>query len=131
VVHYAPDVDLALLEILGDAETADFFADRGGEETTMSDSTTSTSNSNNNGDDIDDRNNSNNNINKRPRKTLGLELAEGLPALQESVHVVGFPTGGKTICITEGVVSRIDFIPFSAGSMLAIQIDAAINPGNR
>ena len=69
--------------------------------------------------------------NKRPKRSLGLEFAEGLPALQESVHVVGFPTGGKTICITEGVVSRIDFISFSAGSMLAIQIDAAINPGNR
>jgi S1-C subfamily serine protease len=111
VVHFAPDVDLALLEILGEEETADFFADRG--ETT----------SDNNGND---RNNS-----KKPGRSLGLEFAEGLPALQESVHVVGFPTGGRTICITEGVVSRIDFIQFSAGTMLTIQIDAAINPGNR
>ena len=61
----------------------------------------------------------------------GLEFAAELPALHESVHVVGFPTGGTSICVTEGVVSRIDFIGFGkAGTMLSIQIDAAINPGN-
>ena len=43
----------------------------------------------------------------------------------------GFPTGGSTICITEGVVSRIDLVSASAfNNLLAIQIDAAINPGN-
>jgi len=43
----------------------------------------------------------------------------------------GFPTGGSTICITEGVVSRIDLISASAfNNLLTIQIDAAINPGN-
>ena len=60
--------------------------------------------------------------------SLALELADELPALQESVHVVGFPTGGTTICITEGVVSRIDLVSASAfNNLLAIQIDAAIN----
>jgi hypothetical protein len=32
----------------------------------------------------------------------------GLPAMQESVMVVGFPTGGDNVCVTKGVVSRID-----------------------
>jgi len=64
--------------------------------------------------------------------SLELELADDLPRLQESVHVVGFPTGGRTVCVTEGVVSRIDSILLEApaDTILAIQIDAAINPGN-
>mmetsp|Transcript_16381 Transcript_16381/g.24149 ORF Transcript_16381/g.24149 Transcript_16381/m.24149 type:complete len:538 (-) Transcript_16381:261-1874(-) len=87
IVVYAPDVDLALLEILGSNEAVDFEKVIGGK---------------------------------------GLPMAEELPALQESVHVIGFPAGGSTICITEGVVSRIDF----NNSRLVIQIDAALNPGN-
>eukprot|EP00536_Pseudo-nitzschia_multiseries_P012385 jgi/Psemu1/260521/estExt_Genewise1Plus.C_4710003 len=55
-----------------------------------------------------------------------LEFATELPALQETVHVVGFPTGGRTICVTEGVVSRIDLYH----RIVAIQVDSAINPGN-
>ncbi|CAE8629063.1 unnamed protein product, partial [Polarella glacialis] len=59
-------------------------------------------------------------------------LAESLPALQETVRALGFPTGGRTICVTEGVVSRVDSIELTppADSTLVIQIDAAINPGN-
>lgn len=59
-------------------------------------------------------------------------LADQLPALQETVRAIGFPRGGKTICITEGVVSRIDSIELTppADSTCVIQIDAAINPGN-
>ena len=34
--------------------------------------------------------------------------AEALPELQARVHVIGFPTGGSTVCVTEGVVSRVD-----------------------
>lgn len=93
VAVYAPDVDLALLELTGSQEDQDEFF----------------------GSSPD----------------LALYLSEELPALQESVHVVGFPTGGATICITEGVVSRIDLVSASAfNNLLAIQIDAAINPGN-
>ena len=55
-----------------------------------------------------------------------MTFATELPALQEAVHVVGFPTGGKTICVTEGVVSRIDM----QSESLCIQVDSAINPGN-
>ena len=37
------------------------------------------------------------------------------------------PTGGRTICVTEGVVSRIDLLGLRC---VAIQVDSAINPGN-
>ncbi|MFP4472576.1 MAG: PDZ domain-containing protein [Candidatus Omnitrophota bacterium] len=55
-----------------------------------------------------------------------------IPQLQEAVTVIGFPLGGDKLSITEGVVSRIEVVPYahSANHLLAIQIDAAINPGN-
>jgi len=61
-----------------------------------------------------------------------VELSDSLPALQETVRALGFPTGGRTICVTEGVVSRVDSIELTppADTTLVIQIDAAINPGN-
>lgn len=55
-----------------------------------------------------------------------------VPHLQESVTVIGYPTGGDSISVTKGVVSRIEETYYSHGNfrLLAIQIDAAINPGN-
>ena len=56
-----------------------------------------------------------------------------VPALESQVRVIGYPIGGERISVTRGVVSRIDFQPYSpsrADSPLAVQIDAAINPGN-
>ena len=57
---------------------------------------------------------------------------DGLPALQSRVNVYGFPTGGETISITEGIVSRIevDYYVHSSDRYLLVQVDAAINPGN-
>jgi S1-C subfamily serine protease len=48
------------------------------------------------------------------------------------VSVVGFPQGGDNVCVTKGVVSRIDRQQYSHGrtALLAIQVDAAINSGN-
>ena len=109
---YAPDVDLAILKIKGEKEHADFF----GHDT----SSTTTGDSNNH------ERGGTNGKSKRLRKSLALEFATELPNLQESVRVVGFPTGGKTLCITEGVVSRIDL--HDRG--LVIQVDSAINGGN-
>lgn len=63
-------------------------------------------------------------------RSVALAFADSLPDLQERVHVVGFPTGGETICVTEGVVSRIDVRGVSVDGRvdaLCIQIDAAIN----
>jgi len=54
------------------------------------------------------------------------------PQLQDSVTVVGYPTGGETISVTKGIVSRVELVHYahSASKLLGIQIDAAINPGN-
>ena len=60
-----------------------------------------------------------------------LPRAPGLPSVREAVTVYGFPTGGSSLSITKGIVSRIEFAqygPLSSG--LRIQIDAAVNPGN-
>ena len=57
---------------------------------------------------------------------------DGLPKLEEEVAVYGYPEGGETLSITQGVVSRIEHQVYihSLQRHLAIQIDAAINPGN-
>lgn len=48
-----------------------------------------------------------------------------------NVRVYGFPLGGNNISITQGVVNRIQFIPyFNTTKGIAIQIDAPINFGN-
>jgi len=71
-------------------------------------------------------------------------FAKDLPELYTEVKVVGFPTGGSTICVTKGVLSRIDAHLYvhprligiqtgsksNPGSTMILQIDAAINPGN-
>lgn len=56
----------------------------------------------------------------------------GIPNLQEAVTTVGYPTGGDNICVTKGVVSRVEETYYSHGCarLLAIQVDAAINSGN-
>jgi S1-C subfamily serine protease len=60
-----------------------------------------------------------------------LPRANVLPAVKDTVLVYGFPTGGTSLSITKGIVSRIEFRSYSfPTSGLRIQIDAAINPGN-
>jgi S1-C subfamily serine protease len=60
-----------------------------------------------------------------------LPLADALPPLQAKVNVYGYPTGGDTLSVTEGVVSRIEFgAYYYEAAALRIQVDAAINPGN-
>ena len=60
-----------------------------------------------------------------------LKLAE-TPPPQSQVIVAGFPMGGTGISLTQGIISRIEVIPYSHSNayLLAAQIDAAINPGN-
>ncbi|GLC63300.1 hypothetical protein PLESTF_000021700 [Pleodorina starrii] len=64
----------------------------------------------------------------------GVEALEvgGLPPMQESVTVVGFPQGGDNVCVTKGVASRLDRQQYSHGrcSLLTVQTDAPINSGN-
>jgi S1-C subfamily serine protease len=60
-----------------------------------------------------------------------LHRANVLPAIKDPVMVYGYPTGGTSLSITKGIVSRIEFANYNYPvSGLRIQIDAAINPGN-
>ncbi len=60
-----------------------------------------------------------------------LPRAKVLPSIKDPVMAYGYPTGGTSLSITKGIVSRIDFAPYNFPiSGLRIQIDAAINPGN-
>ncbi len=60
-----------------------------------------------------------------------LARAPKLPQVKDSVMVYGFPTGGTSLSITKGIVSRIEFTGYGFPvSGLRVQIDAAINPGN-
>ena len=64
--------------------------------------------------------------------TAPLEFG-GIPQIESVVSAYGYPVGGTRLSVTRGIVSRIDFQPYSHSGMdshLAIQIDAAINPGN-
>ncbi|MBX7058536.1 MAG: trypsin-like peptidase domain-containing protein [Leptospirales bacterium] len=61
-----------------------------------------------------------------------LELG-GIPELNSSVAVMGFPIGGDRISVTRGIVSRRDMDRYSHSGIdfhMILQVDAAINPGN-
>jgi S1-C subfamily serine protease len=60
-----------------------------------------------------------------------LARANRLPHIKDPVLAYGFPTGGNSLSITKGIVSRIEFVSYNYPvSGLRIQVDAAINPGN-
>ncbi len=66
------------------------------------------------------------------QNTKPLEIG-GIPELESVVSVYGYPIGGERMSVTQGVVSRVDFRPYSHSAVdqhLTVQIDAAINPGN-
>ena len=55
-----------------------------------------------------------------------------LPEVEEKIVVYGYPMGGSTLSATIGVVSRVEHHTYahSGESFLAVQVDAAVNPGN-
>lgn len=60
-----------------------------------------------------------------------LPRASQLPGIKDTVMAYGFPTGGSSLSITKGIVSRIEFSSYNYPTAgLVIQVDAAINPGN-
>ena len=63
--------------------------------------------------------------------TLPVRFGE-LPFRNARIAVYGFPMGGNELCITAGIVSRIEVRSYthSQRHLLALQTDAAINPGN-
>jgi len=63
--------------------------------------------------------------------TIPVRFGE-LPFRNARVSVYGFPMGGNELCVTAGIVSRIEVRAYthSQRHLLALQTDAAINPGN-
>ena len=55
-----------------------------------------------------------------------------IPEVEQKIVVYGYPMGGSTLSATIGVVSRVEHHTYahSGESFLAIQVDAAVNPGN-
>ena len=55
-----------------------------------------------------------------------------LPEVEQKIVVYGYPMGGHTLSATIGVVSRVEHHVYahSGESFLAVQVDAAVNPGN-
>ena len=55
-----------------------------------------------------------------------------LPEMRDKVVTVGYPSGGRQVSYTEGVVSRIDVMSYAYSNVnsLMVQTDAAINSGN-
>ncbi len=55
-----------------------------------------------------------------------------LPAVEQKIVVYGYPMGGATLSATIGVVSRVEHHTYahSGEIFLAVQVDAAVNPGN-
>ncbi len=65
--------------------------------------------------------------------TISLSFNEKIPELGSLVLVYGFPSGGRRISVTRGIVSRVDYTLYSHSARdyhLILQIDAAINRGN-
>jgi len=66
------------------------------------------------------------------KNTVPLSLG-GIPEIETAVAVFGYPIGGDRLSVTQGIVSRVDFLTYThslVDAHLTIQIDAAINPGN-
>jgi S1-C subfamily serine protease len=60
-----------------------------------------------------------------------IRLRRNPPDAKDAVMVYGYPTGGTSLSITKGIISRIEFTGYNISTPgLRIQIDAAINPGN-
>lgn len=64
-------------------------------------------------------------------KSKPLLLGE-LPEVHQEIMVYGYPVGGDTLSTTRGIVSRIEYLPYSHSGLSyeTIQIDAAVNAGN-
>ncbi|MHB8972657.1 MAG: S1C family serine protease [Pirellulaceae bacterium] len=60
-----------------------------------------------------------------------LQLDEGLPVVKNTVNAYGFPIGGEQLSVTEGIISRVEYVPYADTEVgMRIQVDAALNPGN-
>ncbi len=60
-----------------------------------------------------------------------LTFDEGLPKVKATVNAYGFPVGGEQLSVTEGIISRVEYVSYrNSETGMRIQVDAALNPGN-
>lgn len=61
-----------------------------------------------------------------------VKFSKKMPTFGREVCCAGYPIGGETLSVTDGVVSRIEVTNYTnaQAALLGCQIDAAINPGN-
>ena len=115
VVTYGPDVDLALLEISGTTERADFRTHLQ-QISLKSKSNSNPSSSSSTQEGIKDDDNEGGAV---TTTTAAADFAMELPALQETVHVVGFPT----VSLSLSTHKNKEFIR----SVLALCVSSVIN----
>jgi S1-C subfamily serine protease len=60
-----------------------------------------------------------------------LPLDDGLPKIKNTINAYGFPIGGEQLSVTEGIISRVEYVAYAESELgMRIQVDAALNPGN-
>ncbi len=60
-----------------------------------------------------------------------LEILMESPPVRSKVRVYGYPAGGESQAVTEGIVSRIEHTQYRYSAQgYRLQVDAAVNPGN-
>lgn len=66
-----------------------------------------------------------------PESAVPLTIAETTPPPGTTIQVLGYPKGGESLSITEGVISRVEYAEYRFHTRgLRTQIDAALNDGN-
>ena len=58
-------------------------------------------------------------------------VGRGPAQVKNTVNAYGFPIGGEQLSVTEGIISRVEYVPYADTEVgMRIQVDAALNPGN-
>ncbi|NLX56568.1 MAG: serine protease [Planctomycetaceae bacterium] len=60
-----------------------------------------------------------------------LPLDDELPKIKNTVNTYGYPEGGDQLSVTEGIISRVEYVSYAESETgMRIQVDAPVNRGN-
>lgn len=60
-----------------------------------------------------------------------LPLDDSLPKIKNTVNAYGYPEGGERLSVTEGIISRVEYVSYAESEIgMRIQVDAPVNRGN-
>ncbi len=60
-----------------------------------------------------------------------LPLDHDLPKIKNKVNAYGYPEGGEQLSVTEGIISRVEYVAYGESEVgMRIQVDAPVNRGN-